>query len=443
MPIDIVRDAAVDVLLRVFEKHWFLSESLDRTIQRKVQLSERGRRFLTQLVYGTVRYRLLCDHVLTPLLRQPLEELPPPILAILRMGVYQSLFCDTVTTPAMVHTSVDLAKRRGNAGTARLVNAILRRVPQTLDTVALPAPEANIAQHLSLRFSIPLWLVERWITEFGAEEAQHLCEVCNTQAPVSLRVNLQKNSVEELQARLTKTGLLTHKKTDVPDELTLAEGGQPVRSKLFTAGHFLVQDPASMLPAHLMEPKDGDWILDVCAAPGGKATHLAQLAPAAWVVAMDLDPARLRSIRENIDRLGVENIQLLCGDGKRSPLNAEFDRILVDAPCSGLGTIRRHPDLKWRLQPDAIPRLAREQQRLLRSAIAHCKIGGLVVYSVCTFTPEETEGVVNKLLSEGQVQTEAGPDWMNTWQIKPGQYRILPQKEALDGFYLTRLRKVS
>ena len=442
MAADPVRDAAVGVLLRVFEHGAFLERALDRTLRRR-KLSERGRRFLTQLAYGTVRHKLLCDHVLAPRLHQPLEELPAPIRAILRMGVFQSLFCRQVNFPSMVHTSVDLAKRRGHAGTARLVNAVLRRVPEGLDDVELP-PLEDRARYLSVLYSTPEWLVAEWLSEHGDAGAEKLCEAAASEAPVTLRANTLKTTPEQLMAALGKTGCVAEKRTVIPEEVTLVTGPPPARSKLFGQGHFLVQDGASMLPPHLLEPQAGERVLDLCAAPGGKATHVAQLTQGnATVVAIDVQPRKLLLVKENAERLGAPGIALLAADGAKPPLRPGFDRVLVDAPCSGLGTLRRHPDLKWRAAPEDRERLTRCQAALLRSAVGVCKNGGVVVYSVCTFTRAETVEVVEAVLNAGGVELEDGPEWLNPWKIETGQYRVLPEKGGLDGYFLTRLRKAS
>ncbi|HNR29500.1 MAG TPA: 16S rRNA (cytosine(967)-C(5))-methyltransferase RsmB [Candidatus Hydrogenedentes bacterium] len=444
MPLDPVRNAAIDVLLRVFDRGMHLDDALDITLRRKTDLGDRGRRFLTQLVYGTVRHKLLCEHVLRPLLRQPFEELPMPIRAILCMGVFQALFCSQVTFPAMVHTAVELAKKRGHAGTARLVNAVLRRAPQAFDALDLPARDARPADHLSLRHSMPPWLVERWIAEYGAADAERLCVALNTPAPATIRVNTAKATRDQVARYLLKAGFQVTHGTPVPEELTLPEIGALLRSKWFLRGYFMPQDPASMLAAHLVEPQPGERILDMCAAPGGKTTHLAQLAgPTARIVAMDESPGRLQAVLENAERLELPGIAPICGDGRRSPLRGPFDRVLVDAPCSGLGTLRRHPDLKWRVTPETIHRLARTQRDLLRTAAALCKNGGLVVYTVCTITPEETWDVAKAVLAEGAVAAEDGPAWLEPWRVTTGQYRTLPQDAALDGFFLMRFRKRS
>ncbi len=440
MPVDPVRDAAVDVLLRVSERHMQLDAALDRTLRRRENLSPRGRRFLSQLVYGSVRHWRLLDHAVQPLLRQPLGEMPPPMQWVLRLGVFQSLFCDQVTHPAMVHTSVDLARKRGHAGLAKLANAVLRRAPKRLEDVALPA-ESDLPQWLAVRYSLPDWLVTQWLEQFG-EDAPALCAACNRAAPVAIRVNTLRTTPDDLAPRLEKAGFAAVSATPVPEELTLVEAASPVRSKLFQEGLFMVQDAASMLPAHVLEPEPGERVLELCAAPGGKTTHLAAYTgDAAHIIGLDQSAARLGMGQENAARLGIGSIRWVAGDGRQSPLRGPFDRVLLDAPCSGLGTLRRHPDLKWRLQPEAIGRLAQQQADLLRAAMSHCKIGGVVVYAVCTVTPQETTAIAEAVLRTGAATAEDGPDWLSTWQLETGQYRTLPTNGGWDGFFLIRLRR--
>jgi 16S rRNA (cytosine967-C5)-methyltransferase len=443
MPVDPVRDAAVDVLLRVFERNVFLDVSLDKT-QRRKKLSERGRRFLGMLVYGTVRHRTLCDYVLQKHCHQPLDELPLAVLIILRMAVFQALFCDQVTQPAMVHTAVDLAKARTHAGLGRMVNAVLRKVPQHLDDVPLPDPETELSKYLRIRYSMPQWLVKKWIGQFGPESATALCIASNETADSILRVNTLKTSKAALQAHLEKSGCLVTDDVALPNALRVVQGGGLSRSKTFQQGHFFLQDTASMLPALLLEPQPGERVLDMCAAPGGKTTHLAELAKGqVQIIAMDSNRTRLWKVIENLERLETPGIRLVQGSGIHPPMVGGFDRVLVDAPCSGLGTLRRHPDLKWHMTPDTITDLARIQQDLLRSAIGLCKNNGIIVYSVCTFTPEETTAVIQPLLDEGAIALEDGQEYLNSWKTAQGMYQSLPSGGAWDGFFLTRFRKRS
>jgi 16S rRNA (cytosine967-C5)-methyltransferase len=291
---------------------------------------------------------------------------------------------------------------------------------------------------------MPAWVVREWIAEHGVDRAEALCQESNVEAPVTLRANTLKTTPKELIAALAKSGIVAEKRTAIPEEVTL-EGGYPsLRSALFREGHFLIQDAASMLPPHLLEPQPGDRVLDLCAAPGGKTTHLSQLADGkAQVVALDLNPGRIHLVDENVARWGCARVSAVCGDGKAPPLLPVFDRVLVDAPCTGLGTLRRHPDLKWRVTPESRDQLAREQAALLRSGIRLCKNAGLVVYSVCTTTREETEAVVEAVCKTEAVQPEEGPEWLHRWRTGIGRYQTLPANEGLDGFFLMRLRKAS
>lgn len=441
MSVDSVRDAAIEVLLRVSERNVFLSDALDKTLRRK-SLGDRGNRFLTQLVYGTVRHQRLADHILGRLLQQPITELPRPIHLILRMGVFQSLFCNQVTFPAMVHTSVDLAKKRGHPGTARLTNAVLKRVPQRIDDLPLPSEE-NIVRHLGVRYSLPDWLVQQWIDHFGEEHATALCAASNAQAPTTIRANTLKTNPADLRSRLEQSKCIVDKTTPIPEELTVIEG-PALRSKLFQQGLFILQDPASMLAAHLVEPKPGEWVLDMCAAPGGKSTHLAQLAADnAQIIASDVQANRLVQVVENIERLNMRCIRAICAEGSTPCYNQKFNAVLLDAPCTGLGTLRRHPDLKWRAKPDDAKRLAQQQRALLRAAAQLCENGGRIVYSVCTLTREETLEMRAFAESLDCFAFEDGAPWLNEWKISPGTYQTNPARGSMDGFFLMRLRKSS
>ena len=443
MPVDPVRDAAIDVLLRVMERNVYLDVSLDKTLKRK-QLSERGRRFLGMLVYGTVRNRILCDYVLQKHCHQPLDKLPPVLLVVLRMAVFQALFCNQVTTPAMVHTSVDLAKGRTHAGLARMVNAVLRKVPERLEDIALPDPEKELFKYLKIRYSMPKWLLRKWADQFGEETTVRLCETTSEAADSILRVNTLKTTKVRLIEQLEKAGCVVADDVALPNAIRIVQGGGLPRTKAFQQGHFFIQDTASMLPALLVEPQAGERVLDMCAAPGGKATHMSELSEGkSHIIAMDSSRRRLWKVLENIERLESPGISVLCGDGLNTPVQSAFDRVLVDAPCSGLGTLRRHPDLKWRMTQESVDELAETQRALLRSAIQLCKNGGVIVYSVCTFTPEETTAVIEPILAEGNVVLENGQECLETWKKTKGIYQSLPSDGVWDGFFLTRFRKQS
>ncbi|HOJ32163.1 MAG TPA: 16S rRNA (cytosine(967)-C(5))-methyltransferase RsmB [Candidatus Hydrogenedentes bacterium] len=442
--VDPVRDAAVQVLLRVFEHGAFLDLASDALLSKK-QLSERGKRFFTQLVCGTVRHRLLVDHILQRLVTQPLEHLPRPILAILRMAAFQALFCNQVTPPALTHTSVELAKKYGHSGTARLVNAVVRRLPKSLDNVPLPNPRNEPIEFLRTRYSVPTWILEMWIAQLGIEETKQLCQALEEPAPATLRVNTSRIEPKDFLQNLIDEGFPASKETPIPEEVTLLKGSLSIRSKWFREGFCMMQDPAAMLGCHLLEPKSKDLILDICAAPGGKTTHLAEkTGKQARIIAADVHFGRTKLIIQNVLRLNAEGVHVVCANGLTPPFQEKsFDRVLVDAPCSGLGTLRRHPDIKWRLQHEDLENCSTMQERLLRSAISLCKNDGVLVYGVCTFTPAETEKVIDRIIATESVIPEDGPEWLNKWRKKTGIYQTLPHRDNMDGFFWTRLRKQS
>ncbi len=442
MPVDPVRDSAVDILLRVMNDAQRTDVLLDRKLSRG-HFSPQGARFLTHLVYGVVRHKLLCDHVLRDICEQPLDQLPDSVLMILRMGVFQQLFCANVTRPAMVHTAVELAKRRSHAGLARMVNAVLRRVPDTMDGVRFPDKNKEFVEYLRVRYSMPRRLVRLWIDRYGTDGAERFCAACSEPAPMALRVNTLLTDAATLAMNLGKAGVAVSVPCDVLEALRVEGGGNPLKTKWFKRGHFMVQDLASMLAAHLATPKSSDRILDLCAAPGGKATHLAALSNGgACIIAGERYAGRIARIRENCSRLAVSGVYPVCADAIAPPF-AEgcFDIVLVDAPCTGLGTLRRHPEIKWRPTSDLTAQLAAAQRVMLRKAVEVCKNGGLVIYSVCTLTREETVDVTADLAREGVCVPEDGPELFNTWKTAQGQYQTTPADAAWDGFFLTRFRK--
>jgi len=446
MPVDIVRDSAIDVLLRIEEKNIPIQDAIDRTLTRKAgRLSERGTRFLTQLVYGTTRHRLLCEYVLRPLLRQPIDKLPLAIRIILRMGVYQNIFLHTVTTPAMVHTSVDLAKKRGHIGTSRLTNAVLKRVPDTLDGIEFPDKMDNFHGYLSIRFSMPGWIVHDWLKTYGPETTETICEASEKEAPLAIRLNTLRADQGKLEQRLAKHEVQLAPIENVADGFICLDKKPKPKMKAFQEGLFYFQDPASMLPSLLIDPQSGETILDMCSSPGGKSTHMAQLMnDEGLIVANDKAIGKSYRILDNKDRLGTDSLHLTITNGVDSAFKPEsFDRVLIDAPCTGLGTLRRNPDIKFSLNSNSLEELNRLQQDLLRSGIALCKNNGVVVYSVCTFTEEETMNVIQPLLDRNEAVLEDGPECLNAWKIAQGIYRILPGNSLFDGFFLARLRKAS
>ncbi len=442
--VDPVRDAAIDVLTRVWDRGVHLDVSLDITLRRRgAALSARGRRFLTHLCYQSCRWRRLADYVLSSACEQPLDRLPLAVLIILRMAVTQMYFSETVHRAAAVSTSVDLARKRGHAGLARLVNAVLRRIPDQLEDVPFPDPTSNALEYLRLRWSLPRWLVRLWIGQYGPDTAAALCEQVNRESPLFLRVRPRAAEQDAVIRQLGRHGFQVISCPEYPGFLRVGAAGDLGSLAALRSGAVRVQNPASALPPRLLDPQPGERILDLCAAPGTKTLEICDLCGAPMsIMAADPDAGRLNRLIATLEITGEKRVFPVLADGLRPPFSpGSFDAVLVDAPCSGLGTLRHNPDIRDRLRPEDIDRLAALQRDLLRSAASLCKNGGRVVYSVCTFTPQETRDITAFAVSELRLEPESGPESLEPWKIKTGQYQTSPLDEALDGFYLTRFRK--
>ncbi len=440
--VDVVRAGAINTFLRWEDTKLPIDECISRTLKRR-GYSTKGRKFFANLVYGTLRNMYLIDHIISQFCNRPLETLPKPIQYILRIAVYQLFFCHQVTKPAVVHTSVELARVFGHIGLARLVNAILRNIPENIDDIQLPHREEDEYQYLSIKYSIPLWILKEYEKNFGKDTLEEFCKSTTEVPYMAIRTNLTLITPEELQKRLLKIGIEAQHLTPVPEELSLPPTYLLIDCPLFKQGLYTVQDPASMLCVHALQPKPYEKIVDICSAPGTKATHIGEFTFSnAKVYALDIHSRRIFRVQENIRRLKLKNIFTLIGDGVSLPFPDDtFDKVLLDAPCSGLGTIRRNPDLKYNMNKESVIRLAILQKKLLNEAIRICKKHGTIVYSVCTFTEEETKKVVEPFITSKKVLPIDGPELLNQWKTTTGIYQTLPTKSLWDGFFLTILQK--
>ncbi len=440
--VDVVRAGVINTLLRWEDTKLPIDECISRTLKRR-GYSTKGRKFFANLIYGTLRNMYLLDYIISRYCNKPLEFLPKPIKYILRVGVYQLFFCDQVTRPAAVHTSVELARVFGHIGLARLVNAILRNIPENLMDVPLPNRDEDEFQYFSIKYSIPLWILKEYERNFGKQTLEEFCKATAEIPYMAVRANFTLTTLEELQKRLSKMGIEAQHLTPVPEELSLPPTYLLIECPLFKQGLYTVQDPASMMVVHALQPQPYEKIIDICSAPGTKATHIAEFTfSTAKVYALDINPKRMLRVYENIRRLKLKNIFTLIGDGLSLPFPDDtFDRVLLDAPCSGLGTIRRNPDLKYNMSKESVIRLAILQKKLLGEAIRICKRNGIIVYSVCTFTEEETKKVVEPFITSNKVLPKDGPELLRQWKITTGIYQTLPTNTLWDGFFLTILQK--
>ena len=395
------RQTALHILYTLDTQQGYTDVLLRQTL-RGSRLDRRERAFVTECVYGVVRWQGRIDWLLAHACRYPLQALTPWIRNALRLGLYQCLWMTRVPHRAAVHETVELARRFGHAGTARLVNGVLRTLLRQCQSYQLPDAATQPAVHLAIAFSHPQWLVERWLQRYGWERTQALCEANNRPPGVTLRTNTLRTTTVALAQRLRQEGLQdVVPSTVAADGLVVHGSDQLEASPSYQAGLFQVQDEGAMLVAPLCRVHPGQRVLDVCAAPGGKTTHVAQLMhDMGHIIACDVHKGRLRMLQENVSRLGVSSITPVVADAANAlPLQRPFDRILVDAPCSGFGVLRRHPDIKWRKTAADLAALSQLQLDILHNVHQCLTPDGVLVYSVCTNEPEETHEVVARFLT--------------------------------------------
>ncbi len=437
------RRLAVEVLRQVAAEGAYSNLALARALRQKsAPRLAAERALLTELVYGTLRMQGTIDYILTCFCKQPLGKLPLNILLILRLGVYQLLFMEKIPASAAVNESVKLARVFGHPGTAALTNGLLRNVERQRANIwqLFPAVESQPAEYLAARFSHPLWLTRQWLARFGLAETQALCEFDNRPAPYALRVNTLKTSRGEL---LQQLGEAARPMRWAEDGLILQDSAALER---LPAGLLYPQQESSMLAAHILQPQPGSRVLDVCAAPGGKTTHMAALMQnRGEILALDLHEHKLQLLRDNAARLGIDCIQTRAADSSNLvdiPQNS-FDYVLADVPCSGLGVLRARPDARWRKQEGVSAEIAPLALAILQQAADKLKPGGVLLFSTCTISELENEDNLARFLA---ANPNFAPMPINQAEgLFAGAYakQILPQRHGLEGFFYARLMKIN
>lgn len=437
------REVALKIIGEVNEGGAYANIALARELGRR-PLSDQDRRFVTELVYGTVKAGATLDWLLGHYSSRPLAKIHPVIRNILRLGAYQIFFLSRVPVSAACNQAVELAKKYGHAGTVKFVNAVLRGAARDPGKAAYPDRDKEPARHLALKYFHPEWLVKRWLERLGGAECEALLAVDNATPPLSLRSNTLKTDRAALLARLADEGVAAEVSEWAPEGLVCSE--YPALGSLASLreGLFQVQDESSMLVAHVVGPRPGEFVIDACGAPGGKSTHLAALmGDRGRVLSCDLYEHKLKLTAENAARLGISIIETKVMDATK--LNEAYagqaDRVLVDAPCSGLGVLRRKADSRWRKTESMLRDLPRLQAAILASAAACVKPGGVLVYSTCTTEPEENEEVVKGFLAghPGFALTRAG-DFLP--RPRPEEMvQLWPHRDGMDGFFIARMER--
>ena len=442
------RRIAAEVLMRVAQGGAFANLALDSALRQAGILEPREAALATELTYGTLRWQLRLDRALAAHSDRALEDLDEAVRVTLRLGAFELLHHEKVPARAAVNEAVELAKELKAARATGFVNAVLRRLSETRSAPPPPSREVDPVGHLAAVTAHPRWMVERWMRWLGNAEAEQLCAANQQQAPATVRVARRKATVARAQEALRASGIDSRPGRYSPDALILASGAPPALDiEGYEQGLFQAQDEAAQLVSLFAAPDRSARILDACAAPGGKACHLAEIADRGSVLAVDLHARKAAAVGEAARRLGLENLEARAADVTLPIPDVafeSFDLVLLDSPCSGLGTLRRHPEVKLRRTPDDVDRLAQLQARLLAAVQRYVRPGGLLVHALCTLTPEECDEQVHRFLAAfPQFRIDPPPPSFPPDCLEGEFLRTLPHRTGTDGFFAARLRRTA
>lgn len=447
MAIDLPREIALKTIYDINEKGAYSNIALNKQLMSST-FKDVDRAFITDLVYGTIKWKLTIDYVISSFSSIKLKKISPWIINILRLGVYQILYMDRIPESAACNESVKLAKKFGHAASGGFVNGILRNIARNKSSITYPDKKKNPVMYLSVEYSHPEWLVEKWISDFGFDFTEDLLKSNNEVPDFTVRVNTLKTSKEDLMADLAKNGIQAVEGKAVKEAIILENPGSFLNLSSYKLGHFQVQDESSMLSAIILDPKPGELVIDVCSAPGGKATHMAQIMKnKGQIIARDVHEHKIDIINEAAKRLGISIIKAEVYDAVSvdERLLEKADRVLVDAPCTGYGIIRKKPDIKWARTLTDIKEITDIQFKILCAASKYVKPGGSIVYSTCTIEKEENRDLVERFLAynndfEFEEFDQLLPEVLKEHSGK-GYIELYPNINGIDGFFIAKMKR--
>jgi 16S rRNA (cytosine967-C5)-methyltransferase len=434
------RGTAVKVLNRVDRTDSYLDKVLDSEL-RGPDLNDLDKGLLAEIVHGVLRWQGRLDWILNGFSHGNFAKSEINVRNALRVALYQILFLERVPHHAAVNEAVEFVKRVRGEKPAGLVNAVLRNIIRNIDGIRYPDPATDKIQHLAVYYSHPQWMVRRWVEQFGEQEALQLLQANNERPYLALRVNTFRTDIATVLKELERKDIRASVSPYIPYFVRVKSLSRIGQMELFRKGYFTIQDESAALPTLLLDPKPGERVLDLCAAPGGKTTHIAELMQnSGEVVALDKYDAKIRLIRGACERLGLRNVRIQVGDAL-TYTSAPVDRILLDAPCSGLGVLAKKPDMKWKRDTTDIGNLVGLQEQLLESAARLLRPGGVLVYSTCTIEPDENQRMIESFLQRHpEFRLEDARSFVNGELVSAeGFVLTYPHRHGMDGSFAARL----
>jgi 16S rRNA (cytosine967-C5)-methyltransferase len=446
--VDKVREIAIKCLYDVMEKKGYTNIVIDKHLTDN-SLKEIDRGFITEIVYGTIRNIFKIDYIIRQNSKIRLKKISPWIINILRAGVYQIMFMDKVPVSAACNESVKLSKKYGHGATSKFVNGVLRNIGRNIDNIKYPSKEQEPILYLSIKYSFPVWMVEMFIKRFGFEFCEDLLAKSNEVPNITVKNNSLKITNNQLKELFTKEAYNFSTGEHITDSFILKNSSDIKKVKGFNEGLFHIQDESSMLVANVLSPSENDIVLDVCAAPGGKSANISQIMNnKGTVISRDIHQHKIKIMNDLFNRLGITNAKASVFDGTKldNSLIEKCDKVLVDAPCSGLGIIKKKPDIKLQRTKEDIEELANISNEILNKAAKYVKPNGRLVFSTCTITKEENEDALYKFLEnnkEFEIEdiTDRLPNTLHKDTCKKGYIEIFPNVDNVDGFFIASLKK--
>ncbi|WFA09813.1 16S rRNA (cytosine(967)-C(5))-methyltransferase RsmB [Tissierella sp. Yu-01] len=440
------REIALNTLLDIDKNKSYSNLSISKHISG--ELSQQDENFIRELVYGVLENKSYIDHILSKVSKVKLKKIHPAILEIIRLGIYQLVFMDRVPTSAAVNESVNLAKKYGHKGSIGFVNGVLRNISRDKENISKIEIKDKV-KYLSIKYSHPEFLVKRFIEEFGYEFTEELLIANNTTPKLNLRVNTLKTTKSELMKRLMDKGFIVTEGKYAKDAIIIHNPSRITSLDEFMNGYFTIQDESSMLVGQVLAPIEGSMVIDVCSAPGGKSTHMAQLMNnKGKILSRDLFDHKIKLVDENRKRLGIDIIdtQVYNALNLDTGLIGKFDYCLVDAPCSGFGLIRRKPEIKWNRTEEDINELSTLQIKILEISKNYLKYNGVLLYSTCTIIDDENINIIKKFLEDNPEfkLVSINDELYNAEKIdsaKDGYIQLYPNIHSTDGFFIAKMVK--
>ena len=436
------RGTAVKILNRVERTDSYLDKLLDAELKSK-EIADIDKSLLAEIVHGVMRWQGRLDWILNGFTHGNFSKSEVNVRNSLRVALYQILFLTHVPQYAAVNEAVEFIKRIRGEKFAGFVNAVLRNIIRTLDGIHYPNPDEDLVQYIAVYYSHPVWMVRRWLPRFGREELEKFL-IANNEIPgLTLRINKLKITPSEFLSLLEKNSVSFIGSTFIDYFIKVKSISGISQMNIFQSGYFSIQDESAALPVLLLNPQPGDRVIDMCAAPGGKTTFIAEIMQnQGEIIAIDKYESKLNLIKISCERLGINNVQLFVGDSSISEMPVA-DKILVDAPCSGLGTLRKKPDIKWKREQEDILKLAKQQSALLENAAKLLKPGGVLVYSTCTTEPEENSLLIKSFLQKHpEFSIDDASKFVNKAVVSAeGMIETFPHKHHIDGSFACRLIK--